>query len=616
MEDVNWDRKNEDQLIMIEQLQREMNSTVDALYHRNSTHPQYPPAAGAPHHHQSYDDNAHLQPQPQLMGANTGSLPINKFGYQDSGSMLEFLRSSQEVTARLQVEQQLTLAECQRLQLENAALRDQNKRLLDDKEHISLARRDAEGKLSFRLNQVLELEEKALAFDRITNESKERISTLEFQLKEAQQLLSKSETDMRVSHVRNAFLEKSVAEYKIHATGVPMELYSTLKDESKTVIDELRKDLHDIRHRYGAPEHHESPKKRGHGVKRPSDPPAHTTAENASHPERSATVPVHAPTHTHGPTPVPFPATVPTAPSPSLGEGIIHQENEHAGVAMPPPPDSEASAFNFTIKLPKATTSSLSKKTSDNLAKSKIAPVNKMDQSTIEKLLSVEKVTPVNATSTTSSLRGQEASRGNSNINLSTTSTTTLKSNMTRETTNTARITSKIGSNTSKLSSVTSTTPVPIKTPTAASTSTSSKNKLASGVSSKTKKTTKSSSETTAKNRTSMVPQNNTVIPKETLSEPTESPDNNDDINDSSVDLNNSTESDDTILDRKFKAKNPMIPPVARGPSSTRMKKKSTSSTSLNSKVTNNNTSKSSIGKSKVSSSKSGIVNKSINGKY
>ena len=54
--------------------------------------------------------------------ARYGSMPQDKLGYQDDMSILEFLRSSQGALARLQVEHQMLLAQCQHLKSENLLL--------------------------------------------------------------------------------------------------------------------------------------------------------------------------------------------------------------------------------------------------------------------------------------------------------------------------------------------------------------------------------------------------------------------------------------------------------------------------------------------------------------
>jgi hypothetical protein len=104
----NFNPEAERQLIMIEQLKRELNSTVGAL---NST-PSYPPQGDHYQHQFHYN-------QPMTTATTT-----NKFGY-DGGSqaMLDLLRSSQETSARLQVDHQLALSECNRLHLKNLSLK-------------------------------------------------------------------------------------------------------------------------------------------------------------------------------------------------------------------------------------------------------------------------------------------------------------------------------------------------------------------------------------------------------------------------------------------------------------------------------------------------------------
>jgi hypothetical protein len=111
-------------------------------------------------------DSSLLQCHSTVISGNTicqdlaryGSMPENKLGYQDDMSILEFLRSSQGALTRLQVEHQMLLAQCQHLKYENLYLCDQNKKLLQDQEHLSAAHTNAEGKLSFRFRQVMDLE--------------------------------------------------------------------------------------------------------------------------------------------------------------------------------------------------------------------------------------------------------------------------------------------------------------------------------------------------------------------------------------------------------------------------------------------------------------------------
>ena len=240
-----WSRKNEDKLVMIEQLQRELTSTVDALSLEQSRS-ERPVANGF-----SYAVPQPLQSVPvHLATTSVLSMPQNKFGYQDNMSMLEFLRSSQEALARLQVEHQLLLAQCQDLKSENLLLRDQNKRLLQDQEHLSAARTNAEGKLSFRFRQVMELEDNAIkAEQRMVNLQ----DTIKGQNERAAKLtaeLQKSDTDLRVANVRNAYLEARLLEQK-KINGVPLEVFQKIEKEHSEKVESLEKQLSSVKHRYG-----------------------------------------------------------------------------------------------------------------------------------------------------------------------------------------------------------------------------------------------------------------------------------------------------------------------------------------------------------------------------
>ena len=91
-----WSRKNEDKLIMIEQLQRELASTVDALsVEQHHAHQLQTPHGGgyatAGGHEQTHRVQHVQYAMPAGQQPGMLSMPQNKFGYQDHPSTLDLV---------------------------------------------------------------------------------------------------------------------------------------------------------------------------------------------------------------------------------------------------------------------------------------------------------------------------------------------------------------------------------------------------------------------------------------------------------------------------------------------------------------------------------------------
>jgi chromosome segregation ATPase len=109
---------------------------------------------------------------------------------------------SQDAVVSLKVELQKARTEVARLTHDALILRDQNRRLLDDQEQLSLARRDAEGKLRFRMRQVLELEHERTSFAMKEGEMLSQIGDLEEKWTSMCKELNDTKTEMKVLAAR------------------------------------------------------------------------------------------------------------------------------------------------------------------------------------------------------------------------------------------------------------------------------------------------------------------------------------------------------------------------------------------------------------------------------
>ena len=151
---------------------------------------------------------------------------------------------SQDAVVSLKVELQKARTEVARLTHDALILRDQNRRLLDDQEQLSLARRDAEGKLRFRMRQVLELEQERTSFAMKEGEMSSQIGDLEEKWTSMCKELNDTKTEMKVLAARNQILEETVAD-TAHQNSVPFDAYRRLETESESLKKTI-KDLQNI----------------------------------------------------------------------------------------------------------------------------------------------------------------------------------------------------------------------------------------------------------------------------------------------------------------------------------------------------------------------------------
>lgn len=136
---------------------------------------------------------------------------------------------SQEALVALKVELQKSRTELARVTNDALTLRDQNRRLLDDQEQLTLARRDTEGKLRFRMRQVMELEQERTSYSSTQEELTSRVNDMQNRMSEMSKELNETKTEMKVMEVRNQFLEEKV--HEAASSGVSIEAYRTLEAE-------------------------------------------------------------------------------------------------------------------------------------------------------------------------------------------------------------------------------------------------------------------------------------------------------------------------------------------------------------------------------------------------
>ena len=140
---------------------------------------------------------------------------------------------SQEALVALKVELQKSRTEAARVTNDALTLRDQNRRLLDDQEQLTLARRDVEGKLRFRMRQVMELEQERTTFKSAQDEMTNKVDELQNRLSELTKELNENKTEMKVMEVRNQYLEEKVEESS--KNGISFDSYRRLEVELESV---------------------------------------------------------------------------------------------------------------------------------------------------------------------------------------------------------------------------------------------------------------------------------------------------------------------------------------------------------------------------------------------
>ena len=147
---------------------------------------------------------------------------------------------SQEALVALKVELQKSRADCARVSNDALTLRDQNRRLLDDQEQLTLARRDTEGKLRFRMRQVMELEQERTTYNSTQEEMTLKLSDMQNRMSEMSKELNDTKTEMKVMEVRNQYLEEKVQEAA--SSGVSIEAYRRIEAE----LGSLRSTIKDM----------------------------------------------------------------------------------------------------------------------------------------------------------------------------------------------------------------------------------------------------------------------------------------------------------------------------------------------------------------------------------
>ena len=232
----------EEQTVMVEQLQRELASTLGMGMGAGPTM-IYAHEQQQQHHHHHPHNQVHLH-QP----------------FTQEGLVYDLLKNAQESAARLKVELDSARVEKEVCAQECLQLKHQNKRLLDDQEQLTLSRRDLEGKLQFRMNQVLGLEQERSKGSLKETELTERLSVLERQNNALRSDLVASNTELRVAMARNASLELRLQDQAKAAAvdTVPIAVYRNAQDElerhrveAAAHAKSLQANLDDVRRRYG-----------------------------------------------------------------------------------------------------------------------------------------------------------------------------------------------------------------------------------------------------------------------------------------------------------------------------------------------------------------------------
>ena len=240
-----FDEKREDSAIMIEQLQRELHHTVDAMHQQqhatqrgleNKVHSSNMYNECEHTHYSSSTHNMHM------LGSSSASSnlnDLNKFGTEEK-SIVDFLRQSQESSTRQQLDCNYAQDEVRRLKNDVLSLRDQNKRLIENLEQMNTARRDAEGKLQFRMRQVMELEQKQLV--NTDNDSKLtlKVADLQQEMRKMQSIVAEAQVETKVANTKSTILEKSLQELQKKEV-VPLHLYVELQKDVENQRLEMTK---------------------------------------------------------------------------------------------------------------------------------------------------------------------------------------------------------------------------------------------------------------------------------------------------------------------------------------------------------------------------------------
>lgn len=244
--------------VLVEQLQRELATTVDAL-HREAP---YDGGEGSHFTHQARNNVNLNQFQNQHEGPHyiPNHLNQSQHSFSQEGLVYDLLRNSQETAARLKIELDNARVEKEVCHQELSQIKLQNKRLLDDQEQLTYAKRDLEGKMQFRMNQVLELEQERSKNSLKETELTERLSILERQNNALRSDLVASNTELRVAMARNTSLEQRLKDQRTEgeANTIPMQIYLQLQEElerqktqSVAQAAALQTQLSEVKRRYG-----------------------------------------------------------------------------------------------------------------------------------------------------------------------------------------------------------------------------------------------------------------------------------------------------------------------------------------------------------------------------
>ena len=202
---------------MIQQLQRELASTVDALNKERE------------------ENERSRSVSPDMNMVNTMYLPPPPPSDSESSRVLELLRSSQEETSMARKELVALKNERDRLMDQVAGLKRQLDRLIEEREELLQSVKNTDGKLQFKSDDIQNMTNDLTGKTLREHELMETLTAAEEKTKQLQSNLAVMTADLRSSQTYCSSLEQRLAEV------TTMSVVSDTESLLQTRLDEMEK---------------------------------------------------------------------------------------------------------------------------------------------------------------------------------------------------------------------------------------------------------------------------------------------------------------------------------------------------------------------------------------
>lgn len=252
-----WMQSFEEKSILVEQLERELAATVDALnrekeekleFQRQIDQPK-PLLTVAPssnpfpsQDHWANEGPRRVPVQLPMSSTNGSSTVIDHDDQSANRRVLELLKQSQDETAQVRRELSSVRSERDRLIDQLSVMKRQIERLTQDREELLVSIKNTDSKLKFRAEQVTNYEVDKDRFGKRESELNELVAELDRKLKHQNSELLVATTDLRAAKTYSESLEQRIAELnnKLLSTvgsASSMDLQKKIDDLERVAVE-------------------------------------------------------------------------------------------------------------------------------------------------------------------------------------------------------------------------------------------------------------------------------------------------------------------------------------------------------------------------------------------